>query len=294
MNDRYAPAGSAPDYRHSFHAGNIGDVWKHLALVTWLDELASAPGALEVLDTHAAEGFYRLQGTGEWTAGIGKLWELGRTDVPAVDAFADRVATLTNGDRRSYPGSPAFILAALAPTAPSTSPDSPIPARLTFCETRPDAVAALQKVVGNRGTVIEGDGFAAIPDAPPSGGARRFTHIDPPYMQKGEWDATADAIARAAKGGGMVMAWYPVKSLTRPNAMLARLQASGTSFVAVELRVTPIELERKALAGSGVIFVRAPKTVLAAVHAATTVLGPAGATHDGRWFVRTTAFGGRA
>ncbi|HMV68306.1 MAG TPA: 23S rRNA (adenine(2030)-N(6))-methyltransferase RlmJ, partial [Myxococcota bacterium] len=58
------------DYSHRFHVGNHGDVWKHVAWCAVLDALR--PRA--VLDTHAGEGAYTLGPTGEWTAGVGRVW----------------------------------------------------------------------------------------------------------------------------------------------------------------------------------------------------------------------------
>jgi 23S rRNA (adenine2030-N6)-methyltransferase len=267
------------DYRHSFHAGNVGDVWKHMALVSLLDTLLTDRRSLDVLDTHAGDGSYRFQSTGEWTAGIGRLWEHGPTKLSVVDRYVERVAKLTNNDRRSYPGSPALIIDSLRSTDTAT-----------FCETRPEASVSLQRVIGARGKVIEGDGYKTLASGGVKG-SRWLVHIDPPYAEKEEWNSAPDAIARAAAGGAVVIAWYPIKSLSRPNVMLARLREKGTPAVAIELCVTPLELKRPALAGSGLVFVNAPASVLAEVHSAASVLGPICATHQGRWFVRTTAWG---
>jgi 23S rRNA (adenine2030-N6)-methyltransferase len=267
------------DYRHSFHAGNVGDVWKHMALVLLLDTLLIDPRPLDILDTHAGDGLYRFQSTGEWTAGIGRLWAHGPTKIPAIDRYVERVARLTNGDKRSYPGSPSLIVGSLQGAATAT-----------FCETRPEAAASLRYAIGDRGRVVEGDGYMTLA-AGGAKGSRWLVHIDPPYAEKEEWNTTPDAVARAAALGAMVIAWYPIKSLSRPNVMLARLRATKTPAVAIELCVTPLEMKRNALAGSGLVFVGAPPSVLAEVHAAASMLGPICATHEGRWFVRTTGWG---
>lgn len=269
-----------PDYKHSYHAGNVGDVWKHCALVSLLDALREE-GGLRVVDTHAGEGFYRFQSTGEWTAGIGKLWEGGFTGVTAVDRYVERVARLTSGDRRAYPGSPALIIDALRAGDAGT-----------FCEARPEAAAALRRNVGGRPGVqiVEGDGYQALAAI---SGPDLFVHIDPPYVERDEWTQAAQAVVDVARRApdARVMLWYPIKALTRPNQMLNLVRAAGVPAVSVELVVTPLELKRKALAGSGLLLVNAPPSVLADVHAAASVLGPRCATHDGRWFVRTTAWG---
>ena len=79
---RYRDADAPPDYGHRFHAGNVGDVWKHTALLAVLDALDTGTAPAHYLDTHAGEGVYPLGPTGEWTEGIGRLWEE-RPDAPA-------------------------------------------------------------------------------------------------------------------------------------------------------------------------------------------------------------------
>jgi 23S rRNA (adenine2030-N6)-methyltransferase len=63
------------NYRHAFHAGNFGDVLKHIVLVTLLEHLAQKDKPFFFLDTHAGRGRYDLDGdaarkSGEASAGI--------------------------------------------------------------------------------------------------------------------------------------------------------------------------------------------------------------------------------
>ena len=62
-----------PDYGHGFHAGNVGDVWKHFGLVEALRLVSEAGVPVRYLESHAGEGRYRLGSTGEWTAGIERV-----------------------------------------------------------------------------------------------------------------------------------------------------------------------------------------------------------------------------
>jgi 23S rRNA A2030 N6-methylase RlmJ len=79
--------------------------------------------------------------------------------------------------------------------------------------------------------------------------------------------------------------WYPVKSLTRPNAMIARLRAAGVAVTVAELITTPLSHQRQRLNGSGVLLVRPPAGVLEALAAAAPVVGARAATH-GSWSFR--------
>src|SRR5689334_6150867 len=92
---RYRPE-SAPDYSHRFHAGNVGDVWKHCALIEVLRRAASGHGRVAYVESHAGEGGYALGPTGEWTEGIGRLWRRDG-DADAVGRYLGLVHRLGAG-----------------------------------------------------------------------------------------------------------------------------------------------------------------------------------------------------
>jgi 23S rRNA (adenine2030-N6)-methyltransferase len=56
-------------YRHAFHAGNHADVLKHTALLAVLRHMIQKDTALNVFDTHAGAGLYRLDGDYAQTSG---------------------------------------------------------------------------------------------------------------------------------------------------------------------------------------------------------------------------------
>src|ERR1035437_7390538 len=56
-------------YRHAFHAGNHADVLKHTALIAVLRHMIQKDTALNVFDTHAGAGLYRLDGDYAQTSG---------------------------------------------------------------------------------------------------------------------------------------------------------------------------------------------------------------------------------
>lgn len=272
-----------PDYHHRFHAGNVGDVWKHCVLVAAIEALTAGERPLHLIETHAGEGRYALGPTGEWTEGIGRLRAAPPAATPAVTRFLELVGRL--GGPRSYPGSPALALALMRPED-----------RLTLHELRPEAAVALQRTVDDeRVTVVAGDGLAGLAPAlaavPPD--AQVLVLVDPPWSTKPEWIAVPDALAAAlaAHPHAAALLWYPIKSLTRPNAMLARLAAAGAVGETFELVTTPLDLKRNRLNGSGIAMFRLPPALLSAVAAAAPPLGAACATHDGRWSMRALRFG---
>ena len=284
---RYVPG--APSYSHRFHAGNVGDVWKHCVLLEVLRVLGgpsdarslhAARGNVTYLETHAGEGRYALGATGEWSEGIARLWDLEHQD-DAAGRYVAICRALGAGTARpaSYPGSPLFARAALGPAA-----------TLTLWERDPDALARLRASVGGDPHVAinAGDGLTALGAAH----APTFALVDPPWTQKADWTAIPDALARAAHAwaGTALMLWYPVKSLTRPNAMHARLEAAGVSATVAELVTTSLKHQRHRLNGSGVVLVRAPAAAVAAIAAAAPVIGARCATRVNAWSLRLLAW----
>jgi 23S rRNA (adenine2030-N6)-methyltransferase len=264
--------GAPLDYSHRFHVANHGDVWKHTALIHLLDALRPS----WFLDTHAGEGSYELGPTGEWTAGAGKIWADPPAD-PLVQAWIRRAAPAPPPSRRRYPGSPALAAAAIGAE------------RLHLFELQADAAGALRQNVGPAAQITIGDGFLAA--LPPGAG---LVHIDPPFVTREDWTRAPDvaaalhAASRAAEAPSVVMLWYPIKSWSRPNLLLQRLRDRRAPFVALDLVVTPLELKRPQLAGSGIALLGAPEASIGALCAAASALGPRLATHDGRWQLRVS------
>ena len=282
---RYQPD-AAPDYSHRFHAGNVGDVWKHCALVEVLRLAAASGPGVAYVESHAGEGSYALGPTGEWTEGIGRLWtaaEPARLD-DAVGRYVELCRRLGAGADRPtrYPGSPLLARAVLGADA-----------SMALHETDPAACRGLAAAMPNDPHVVvaETDGLAALPAAvrvAETGGGSVVALVDPPYTQKADWTRVPDAlaVAVAASTRACFLLWYPVKSLTRPNAMIARLGAAGVSGVIAELITTPLSHQRQRLNGSGVLLVRPPRRTLRALAAAAPVLARHCATQPRAWSFR--------
>ncbi|MFN8543650.1 MAG: 23S rRNA (adenine(2030)-N(6))-methyltransferase RlmJ [Candidatus Binatia bacterium] len=280
---RYHPD-AAPDYGHRFHAGNVGDVWKHCALVEVLRLVSATPAPVRYLDTHAGEGHYRLAPTGEWSEGIGRLWAAGAVRDDAVARYVALCRSLGAGAERPerYPGSPALARAVLGPSA-----------LLALWERDQTAFARLAAHRAGDANVrlTQGDGLHAMADevrAAETGAGPIVVLIDPPWTQKADWTHVPDALAAAVRAStrACLVLWYPVKSLTRPNAMIARLQEAGVSGAIAELITTPLDHRRHRLNGSGVLLVRPPAAAIAALAAAAPVVGEHCATPAGTWSLR--------
>lgn len=277
---RYAPEAES-SYSHRFHAGNVGDVWKHCALVEVLRAAAASGGPVRYLETHAGEGRYALGPTGEWTEGVGRLWAADDLADGAVGRYRALCRALADGGARPevYPGSPLFARAVLGAAA-----------SLELWERDPEAFRRLSAELGAAPGVrlVAGDGLEGLAAAPDA----TVVLVDPPWTQKADWTAIPDAVARAAREAERTcfLLWYPVKSLTRPNAMHARIEAAGVSATIAELVTTSLKHQRHRLNGSGVLLVRPPAGTLEALAAAAPVLGVRCATRAGAWSFRLQAW----
>ena len=112
------PAAPESDYAHVFHAGNVGDVLKHVVLAAVLEE-AARQGPVTYVDTHAGEGLYQLRTTGEWTEGVFRLWREPAIQGTGIDPWLRIVRALSSrADRpEKYPGSPWLAARLLGPDA---------------------------------------------------------------------------------------------------------------------------------------------------------------------------------
>src|SRR5579859_6295773 len=139
------------DYAHARHAGNAGDVFKHVALVAALEELLRSPEPLTYFETHAGDGLYQLGSAGEWGDGVQRVFA-------ARDGLVGRYAELVRGFSRPgaarpdiYPGSPSIAAKLLRPGD-----------GMIVYEIENRAASLLRKVLP-AAEVRESDGLAAEP-----------------------------------------------------------------------------------------------------------------------------------
>jgi 23S rRNA (adenine2030-N6)-methyltransferase len=210
-------------YRHSYHAGNFADVFKHVALCALLGALSRKDKPWCYLETHAGAGAYDLAGegasrTGEWRDGIGRLHGLANAP-PLLERYLDVVRGLNGtGALRHYPGSPLF--------AQALARDFD---RLVFCEKVPEVVADLRENLKGerRATVHQRDGHEAHALLPPKE-KRGLVLVDPPFERPDEFEAAAELVenCHARFAAGVYAIWYPLKNrhaAARFERRLARL-----------------------------------------------------------------------
>ena len=236
------------NYRHAYHAGNFADCFKHALLVAMLDSFARKPAPYFVLDTHAGAGGYDLdaepaQRTGEADGGIRRL-------VRSADPNLVRYLGLV-GELGLYPGSPAFIQAALREKD-----------RLACCELHPEDAATLRRRFRRdpRVEVHERSGWEALTGLLPPKEKRGLVFIDPPFEARDEFHTLAEGLVRghARFGNGVFAAWYPIKQMAAVRGFHADLRSSGLrDIVAVELHLRDVT-DPDRLNGCGLAVVNPP------------------------------------
>ena len=294
-------------YRHAFHAGNHADVLKHTALIAVLRHMTQKDTALNVFDTHAGAGLYRLDGDYAQTSGeaadgylrlISKPNEPivltdkapvatkdaanSKSDAPlptALQEYLDLVASFNKGtSHKVYPGSP-FIIQSLLQGRDRD--------RLKLFELHPTDAKTLRANIeqldaGRLITVHQEDGFEGLKKFLPPPSRRALVLCDPSYELKTDYARVVAMVTDAVKrfNTGTYMVWYPI--IPRPEAhdLPRKLKTlavrEGRSWLNATLTVKSSKLTtddegevvRPGLPASGVFVINPPHTLKATLTAA--------------------------
>lgn len=249
------------NYRHAFHAGNFGDVLKHVVLLELLQALHRKPNPVHLIDTHAGLGLYDLasdeaQRSGEYRFGVGAV--LADPNAAKIlprywDALKRLNPDLKPGGSglRRYPGSPWLLQDSVRAGD-----------RVTLCELHPQDAETLKRNIGRDPAVAihHRDGFEALKALTPPTPRRGLALIDPAFEAKDEFDTLTKAVLLAHQrwATGQLAVWYPIKdqkSIDRWATALAKQLQAET--LRIELTVRPAK-DAKQMNGSGLIVVNPP------------------------------------
>lgn len=259
-------------YRHGFHAGNHGDVLKHVVLVQLLAYLTAKETPLWFVDTHAGAGAYALDTPfalkrGEFKEGIGRLW--GNADLPpALSEYLAQVKGMNpDGELRHYPGSPQVALQMLREQD-----------RLQLFELHSTESEVLQKQYANvkrRVSVQAVDGFAGLRSVLPPPSRRGLVLIDPSYEDKDDYRkvvaAMRDALPRFATG--VYAVWYPLVQRQDAQDLPGQLkQLAQGDWLQVSLTVRAPAKDGLGLHGSGMFLFNPPWNLESKLQEAMPVL----------------------
>lgn len=288
-------------YRHGYHAGNHADVLKHLTLVAVLRHLCAKDTPLQVIDSHAGAGLYRLDSdqartSGEASAGIQAVWAACRSEqnkplaqaeqalaapqsiassAPPEDILTDYLDVLADfnphGGLRHYPGSPAIAHHMLRPRD-----------ALKLCELHPTDGRLLQREVdgwpdARHVAVLREDGFETVRRFLPPPSRRGLLICDPSYEIKSDYGRVVslldDTLQRFVTG--CVLIWVPI--LPRPDAhelprrVRTLAQRHGRAWVHASLTVRQGRVSADGpggLPGSAVLVINPPHTLADRLRAA--------------------------
>jgi 23S rRNA (adenine2030-N6)-methyltransferase len=247
------------NYRHAFHAGNFGDVLKHVVLTALLRSLKQKPAPLAYIDTHAGGGLYDLSGeeakrTGEYREGVARL--LFVEQPPRVLAeYLEAVRAIQPPGQDGlaiYPGSPRLAATLLGADD-----------RLVLCELHPDVVDQLKRKLGadRRSHIHRRDGYEALPALVPPTERRGLVLIDPPYeAQTQEFEQIQEALGASFERWpqGVYAVWYPIK--IRPQLAPFRRwleENAPRSVLLVELAVRACDSPLR-MNGAGMAIINPP------------------------------------
>jgi 23S rRNA (adenine2030-N6)-methyltransferase len=294
-------------YRHAFHAGNHADVLKHTALIAVLRHMTQKDTALNVFDTHAGAGLYRLDGDYAQTSGeaadgylrlvseqnialdpadkapaASKSVASKRVDelvAPALQDYLDIVASFnTQASHKVYPGSP-FIIHHLLQGRDRD--------RLKLFELHPTDAKTLRANIaqldaGRSIAVLQEDGFEGLKKFLPPPSRRALVLCDPSFEIKTDYAGVVALMTDAVKRfpTGTYMVWYPL--IPRPEAhdLPRKLKTlavrEGRPWLDATLTVKSSKLTtdeagevvRPGLPASGVFVINPPHTLKASLTAA--------------------------
>ncbi len=247
------------NYRHTFHAGNHGDVLKHIILSRVLTYLVAKDKPLAMLDTHAGIGVYDLESpqafkTGEWRDGIAKLLDA-KLSIEASTLLVPYLTIVRDlnpeGKLQSYPGSPEIARGLLRPMD-----------RIILNELHPDDNAALtlRYQPGKRIRVTGVDANQSAKAELPMKEKRGLVLVDPAFEVTDETERVFRLVVDSLKRMANVclLIWYPVTTQKFADDFckaIAACQAPG--MLHMELQVRDAK-QGEGLAGSGLIAINPP------------------------------------
>jgi 23S rRNA (adenine2030-N6)-methyltransferase len=264
-------------YRHAFHAGNHADVLKHVVLLAVMRYMTQKDTALNVFDTHAGAGLYRLDGdyaktSAEAAEGFLKLVaeKPEQPFAPAIQDYIELVAGFNPGGSWSvYPGSP-FIIQSLLHGRDKLKLFELHP---TDSKTLSANIAQLE--AGRQVSILREDGFEGLKKFLPPPSRRAMVLCDPSYELKNDYARVhamvLDAMQRFATGTYAV--WYPI--IPRPEAhdlprkLKTLANKAGKSWLGATLTVKNSklvqdaagEVVRPGLPASGMFLINPPHTL---------------------------------
>lgn len=193
-------------YRHSFHAGNHGDVLKHLCQMLLIDKLKAKNKGFCYFDTHSGAGVYHLNSeeslkTNEFKQGIERLKGHSLKN-QANNHYLSLVTAYREFNQ--YPGSPEIAKSMLRPQD-----------KMVLMEWHNQEIQNLRSNIGGKNIAIHHrDGYEGLLALTPPDMQRGMVLIDPSYEVAAEYQQVVNTIKAAYKkwNSAIYAIWYPLIS----------------------------------------------------------------------------------
>ena len=273
-------------YRHAFHAGNHADVLKHATLVAVLQHLTQKEGALQIVDTHAGAGLYKLDSNSAATSAeaddgsnalLSHIEANGKGDVPALlTAYLGMLRQFNGGKAiNMYPGSP-LIAGELLRSQDRVMAFEVHPTDHRLLRTTLEQAKSRAKLQMDRK-----DGFEGVRALLPPVSRRGLVVCDPSYELKTDYADVVTMATEALKrfATGSMLIWYPLVGRAEAHDLPRKLKntagKAGKSWLHATLQVRAGAAGQGTgggLGASGVFVVNPPHTLKAQLQEALPYL----------------------
>ncbi|MBR7158120.1 MAG: 23S rRNA (adenine(2030)-N(6))-methyltransferase RlmJ [Alphaproteobacteria bacterium] len=242
-------------YQHSYHAGNLADVHKHMALSIVLEALTVKDKPLSYMETHSGRGLYNFQSeeslkTGEASFGFQALHKAHKIPRDSVYYQAIEKIQKTLG-KDFYPGSP--MIARLLLRDYDT---------LNLMELHPEEYRVLHKTMWSFANVHvhKRDGYEGVLAISPPSARRGLVLIDPSYEVKTEYEKAAKFISKLHRkwAEAVIMIWYPILSAGLHKDLKQIITKEVFPKVYISEITFPKPPKAEGMKGSGLILINTP------------------------------------
>jgi 23S rRNA (adenine2030-N6)-methyltransferase len=233
------------EYDHRRHAGNVGDLWKHLVLAEVSDRLFEA-GIQVYVESHAGYPEYVLQPGGEWVGGIGRLWPH-REDLTRYLYF-QILGDLNPGGLERYPGSASIVL--------EIAEKRGVSLRAELWDSSPEVERAWRSLEKGRSLNTRfhhGDGFSGVARLTDELDEPALLLVDSPYIEKGDAFLAEELLSRSAAAGWVALSWQML-DLERSPKPACEFREFSLRFEEAGLVCGPSEVAAMILAWDGDAF----------------------------------------
>ena len=245
------------NYQHAYHAGCIGDVFKHIVMIQLLKALQIKSNPLCYIDTHAGAAQYNLldnpsQKTGEYKEGIARLWPDIAVKSAAINDYLEVIKVLNPDNTLNfYPGSGSIAQHYLREN------DEAI-----LCELQEAVYEPLRYHFyhDKRIHVHQREGYQALADLLPPTIKRGVVLIDPPYEAPEEYQQIIASLKKAQQRWpqGVYAVWFPIKQYDLVREFYHSLQKMHVDKVLVAECWVRQDKMAKRLNGSGMAIINPP------------------------------------